>query len=90
MSFIFQLSVPAKLVLREEAEGVTLPGETGVLTVLPHHTHMVALLKPGSLHYSKKDAEGNMQRHEYRIAGGVAEMSRKGTLTVFTDSADLA
>jgi len=89
MSITFQLIVPSKLLLREEVEGVTLPGVEGVLTVLPHHTHIVALLKTGSLHYSKKDAEGNILLQEYRIAGGVAEMSRQGVLTVFTDTAEL-
>jgi len=88
MSLTFQLITPPKLLLREEVEGVTLPGEAGVLTVLPHHTHIVALIKAGSLHYSKKDAEGNIQSYEYRIAGGIAEMSRKGALTVFTDAAE--
>ncbi|MDP2600207.1 MAG: ATP synthase F1 subunit epsilon [Deltaproteobacteria bacterium] len=39
------------LALDEEVSSVTLPGTEGEMTILPHHTAMVATLKKGNLRY---------------------------------------
>ena len=53
------------------AAAVTLPGESGVFTVLPHHEAFVTTLKPGTI--TIKEANGETK--EIAIEGGVFECS---------------
>lgn len=90
MSFLFTIVTPAKRILTDRVEGVTLPGVEGQLTVLPRHTHIVTTLVPGEVRYSKSDEEGNIKVTRMGVGRGVAEMSREGKLTIFTKSSQPA
>lgn len=89
MSLSFSMLTPERLIIREEVEGVSLPAADGRIAVLPHHTHIVVGLIPGEMHYAIKDQEGMIEIRRYRIARGIAEMSRRGVLTVFTREAEV-
>ncbi len=71
-----------KLILDQEVDSVTLPGTEGEMTILPHHTAMVALLKNGKLSF------GNHGRKEKPliIGEGVVEVY-KDTVLVLTKAA---
>ncbi len=84
MSFTLTLLEPSRLVLSETVESVTLPGASGELTVLSNHTHILTVLKTGDIKIITKDKDGNLQTKSIKITGGIAEVSRKGILTVFT------
>lgn len=51
------------------AQSVTVPGASGVMTILPHHEPIVTTLKAGAI--SLKDQAGST--HAFDIQGGVLE-----------------
>jgi F-type H+-transporting ATPase subunit epsilon len=51
------------------AQSVTVPGASGVMTLLPHHEPIVTTLKDGTI--SLKDQSGSVQT--FNIEGGVLE-----------------
>lgn len=64
--------ISAEAVLYEgEVEWVTLPGESGLFTVLRNHASLVSTLVPGKLRYG---LDGHDEEQE--IAGGVADVDR--------------
>ncbi len=79
-----KLITPARTVLEEEVEQVTMETEAGQITVLPHHTPLVSILKPGEL-FTKKDGK----EHPLAVAGGVIEMF-ENTLVILADTAEFA
>ena len=52
-----------------EATSVTLPGEAGIFTILPHHEPLITILKRGTIMLT---AAGDEKR-EYTIDNGVLE-----------------
>lgn len=53
------------------AISVTLPGEAGEMTILPHHEAIVSTLKHGTITVRTKESEPKI----FEIEGGVFEMS---------------
>lgn len=58
-----------KILFEGEAASVTLPGEMGRFTVLPHHASIVSTLVSGKIVY-KLDSE----EHSVDVAGGIADV----------------
>jgi len=58
-----------KILFEGEAVSVTLPGEKGQFTVLPHHASLISTLVKGKIRY-KLDG----QEHEVEVAGGIADV----------------
>ncbi|MDP3645555.1 MAG: F0F1 ATP synthase subunit epsilon [bacterium] len=54
-----------------EAISVTLPGESGELTILPHHEPIVTTLKPGTITVRALHGESK----KFKVESGVLEMS---------------
>ncbi len=54
-----------------EAEFVALPGIEGELGILPGHTPLITLIRPGLVRIRK---EGTEQEEEFFVAGGVLEV----------------
>ena len=88
MRLSFKLITPQRLVLQGDADCVTLPAVKGPLGMLPHHTHVVVDLVPGIVRIIREVEGEEDQVERYRIAKGVAEMSKEGRLTVFADRAE--
>jgi len=78
------LITPTKTVLQDEVEEVTLNTEDGEITVLPKHSALVSILRPGQL-VAKKDGKSM----PLATAGGVVEM-RANQLTILADTAEPA
>lgn len=52
-----QIITPEKTVFDDEVDQVTLPTQTGQITILPHHTHLITSIEPGDLVYKKHSKE---------------------------------
>lgn len=77
----FALFTPRAKPLTQQLAAVVLPGEEGVLTVMPHHTPLLTALRPGVMIATDNDGE----EIHYAVHGGFAEVSRDHVL-VLTDS----
>lgn len=77
-----RIVTPLRLFLHEQVDEVVLPGSEGEFGVLPDHTPMLALLKPGEGHYR----EGSIETW-FAISGGFAEVL-PDRVTVLADAAE--
>lgn len=67
-----KIITPKKIVLDEEINAVSIPTFRGEITVLPHHTHLFALLVEGVI----KIIKGNKEDY-LAIGGGYMETDGK-------------
>ena len=75
---------PSRLVLDEEVDEVTAPGELGEFGVLPDHIAFLSTLVAGELSYKQGGA-----RHVLVIDGGYAEVL-DNVMTVLASAAEFA
>jgi F-type H+-transporting ATPase subunit epsilon len=75
---------PSRLVLEEEVDEVSAPGELGEFGVLPNHIAFLSTLVPGEMSYKQGTA-----RHTLVIAGGYAEVL-DNVMTVLAPAAEIA
>jgi F-type H+-transporting ATPase subunit epsilon len=73
---------PSRLVIDEEVDEVTAPGELGEFGVLPNHIAFLTTLVPGELSYKQ-----GATRHTLAIGGGYAEVL-DNVMTVLAPSAE--
>ena len=66
-----------------EAKFVALPGESGELGIMPHHTPLITRIKPGAVRIQRAD---NDQEEFVFVAGGILEV-QPGGVTVLADTA---
>ena len=81
----FSIVKPEGVVYEDEIEKVTIPTESGEITVLPEHEPMVSVLKPGIMTVYKN---GNII--ELATACGVLEIRPSNELYIIADSAEKA
>jgi F-type H+-transporting ATPase subunit epsilon len=79
----FSIYTPSEPPLSVQATEVVLPGQEGVLTVMPQHTPLLTALRPGVMIVTSDEGE----KH-YAVHGGFAEVSRDYVL-VLTDSFEM-
>jgi len=79
-----QLSVVSqeKKLLSQEVDLVTLPTQTGEITILPDHIPLLSQLQTGELRYVL-----NGQEQSIVISQGIVDKGPDNTLTVIVDSA---
>lgn len=75
---------PSRLVLDEEVDEVTAPGELGEFGVLPNHIAFLSTLVPGELSYKQ-----GSNKVILAISGGYAEVL-DNVMTVLAPSAEFA
>ena len=76
------LVTPDKLIVHDDVDEVQLPGWEGMLGILPGHTPLLALLKPGELTYRK-----GQDRSTLVVEFGMAEVL-PDRVTVLVDVAE--
>jgi F-type H+-transporting ATPase subunit epsilon len=81
----FEIVTPEKTVLKEDVVEVIVPTQEGELTILPHHSPLIAMLKPGVLVLKKADGSQDVAF----IAGGFLEVLRN-KVVVLADTAERA
>lgn len=52
-----QIITPEKTVFDDEVDQVSLPTQTGQITILPHHVALITAINPGELVYKKHSKE---------------------------------
>lgn len=72
---------PIKPVLSEEIEQVTLPTESGEITILPNHVPLLTKVKPGELSIVR-----NKKKSFFAITGGFLEV-KANKITILADYA---
>ena len=75
---------PSRLVLEEDVDEVSAPGELGEFGVLPNHITFLSTLVPGELSYKQGAA-----RHALVVGGGYAEVL-DNVMTVLASAAEFA
>lgn len=71
-----------RIVFQGDADIVVLPGEDGVMGILPHHSPLLTVLRYGIITIRSKGVEEN-----YTVAGGIAEVL-PDQVTVLADAAE--
>lgn len=81
----FEITTPERVVLKREADSLTVPTAEGEITVLPGHIPLVAVLRPGMV------TVRNGQDEEYlAVAAGFLEVQPDGRVLALADAADRA
>ena len=70
-TFRLEIAVPERLLVNEAVTEASIPGEQGVLGILPGHAPLLGELGVGELSY----ALVNGQRHFLAVGGGYVEIS---------------
>src|SRR5262252_5214971 len=68
-SFQLEIVTPEKLVVKDSAEEVQIPGRNGYLGVLPGHAPLITELGAGEISY-----HSHGQLHRFSLAWGFAEV----------------
>src|SRR5258708_15009783 len=83
-SFQLEIVTPEKMVVRDTAESVQVPGLNGDLGILPGHAPLITELGAGEITYLT-----NGQSHRFAVAGGFAD-GLPDRVTVLTQTLDRA
>jgi len=84
-TFAFEITTPEKTVFTAQVKQVSLPTQTGEITVLPHHIPIVSIIVPGVLHIRLESGEEQL----LAVSGGFVEVQGK-KVVVLADSAERA
>jgi len=68
-SFELEIVTPEKMVVRDVAEEIQIPGRNGYLGVLPGHAPLITELGAGEINY-----RAGGQSHRFAVAWGFAEV----------------
>lgn len=77
----FDLVSPERLLVSSEVDGVQVPGQEGDFGVLPDHSALISVIRPGIL---SVNSGGDQQ--DYYVRGGFADVNENG-LTVLAEFA---
>ncbi|PKM87823.1 ATP synthase F1 subunit epsilon [Candidatus Falkowbacteria bacterium HGW-Falkowbacteria-2] len=84
-SIKFEIATPERTLLKQEVLQVTIPTQSGEITVLPEHIPLVSIIKPGVIEI--KTLEGDMEI--ISISGGFVEVLRE-KIVILADTAERA
>ena len=74
----FELVAPERLLASEEVDMVVAPGADGDFGVLPQHSPLMSLLRPGIIEIY----EGDRVAQRIFVGGGFAEVNEKGCIVL--------
>lgn len=74
----FELVSPERLLASEEVDMVVAPGAAGDFGVLPEHSPLMSLLRPGVIEIY----EGDRVAQQIFVGGGFAEVNEKGCIVL--------
>jgi F-type H+-transporting ATPase subunit epsilon len=78
----FEIATPERVVLKKEAKQITIPTTEGEITVLPKHSPLIAILKPGVIEAILEDDSTEIMA----VAGGFVNIL-KSKVVILADSA---
>lgn len=71
---ILKIISAERILFQGEATQVTLPGDAGMFTVLPHHASLVSTLSAGKISY--RTGSDGQEQHSDQIQGGMVDVDR--------------
>jgi len=80
---LFEIATPEQVLLRDEIDEVTVPTMLGDVTVLPSHTPLVSVIKPGELRVKKGAQESFIVIH-----GGFIQVQPGSKVNILADAAE--
>ncbi len=81
----FEIATPERVVLKRQARQILVPTQEGEITILPEHTPLVSILKPGVIEAILEDDSTEIMS----VAGGFVEVL-KSKVVILADSAERA
>jgi F-type H+-transporting ATPase subunit epsilon len=81
----FEIATPERVVLKRQARQILVPTEEGEITILPEHTPLVSILKPGVIEAILEDNSTEIMS----VSGGLVEVL-KSKVVILADSAERA
>jgi F-type H+-transporting ATPase subunit epsilon len=81
-TFHLEIVTPEKMIVRDEAEEMQIPGKSGYLGILPGHAPLITELSSGELSY-----RNGGQTHRYAVVWGFAEVL-PDKVTVLAEAAE--
>lgn len=81
MNLQLEIITPSKIVLKEDVDQITLPTETGEITVLPNHVPLITRIITGEMIIKK-----NQKSSFFAITGGFLEVTNNN-VTILADYA---
>jgi F-type H+-transporting ATPase subunit epsilon len=79
----FRIVTPERVLLEREVDSVTVPTQTGEITILKNHIPLVSNLRPGELKFTSKDGE-----NFFAVSGGFVEVRGNNEVVVLADTAE--
>jgi F-type H+-transporting ATPase subunit epsilon len=83
-TFELEIVTPDKMVVRDTAEEMQIPGKDGYLGILPHHAPLITELAVGEITYRKANIT-----HHLAVAWGFAEVL-PDRVTILAETAERA
>lgn len=80
----FDLVSPEKLIFSAGVDAVQIPGAEGDFGVLPNHSPVMAMIRPGTL-----VVENDGSTQSFELSGGFADITAQG-VTVLAETIDAA
>src|ERR1700755_22116 len=77
-----EIVTPERMVVKDSAEGVQIPGKDGYLGILPGHAPLITELAVGEISYRE-----NSQTHYLAVAWGFAEVLPE-KVTILAETAE--
>lgn len=85
-SIKLKIVTPEKLLVEEEVYSVTLPAESGEITVLPDHIPYIGTLRPGEIFFRRSQES---EPEAFATSGGFVEL-HGNILSLLVDTAERA
>lgn len=82
----FEITTPERQVFKETVRQVSVPTETGEITVLPHHIPLIAPIPAGELRAVKESGEEVLMA----VSGGFVTVQADGRVVILADTAERA
>ncbi|NJO37238.1 MAG: F0F1 ATP synthase subunit epsilon [Rhizobiales bacterium] len=82
----FELISPERLLASEQVDMVVVPGAAGDFGVLPEHSPLMSLLRPGIIEIY----DGNAVTQRIFVGGGFAEVNEKGCTVLAEEAVPVA
>ncbi|HNX11051.1 MAG TPA: ATP synthase F1 subunit epsilon [bacterium] len=81
----FEIVTPERVVLKEDILQVSVPTQSGEVTILPDHIPLVSILRPGVIEVKKENGEQEVMS----VSGGFVEVL-KNKIVILADTAEIA
>jgi F-type H+-transporting ATPase subunit epsilon len=79
----FKIVTPERVLVEREVDSVTVPTQTGQITILKNHVPLVSNLKAGELSY-----RNGTQVDYFAVSGGFVEVRNNNEVVILADTAE--